>query len=95
MIARRRSCATKRPELKPGLILIDANLGDAKTGLELVQGLNRMEARKEMRIYLFSSADEADLLHLVKQCGADGYILKGVGATEFCDQVKRALSTTA
>lgn len=59
---------------RPDLILMDYNMPGLK-GDEMCRILKR-HANGQIRILIFSSEPEADLVDIVGKCGADGYICK-------------------
>lgn len=78
-------------ELRPRLVLMDVNLGSAKSGPAVVRGLNAMAIRKEMVVLFYSSQPEEELVRLVDECKADGYIRKGCSMEELEQRVTAAL----
>lgn len=61
----------------PDLILMDYNM-PGLMGDEMCRILKRNSAGKDLRIVIFSSEPEQDLVEIVGRCGADGYIRKNV-----------------
>lgn len=66
--------ATVVRSANPDLILMDYNMPGLK-GDEMCRILKR-NAQGDIRIVIFSSEPERDLIDVVHQCGADGYICK-------------------
>lgn len=62
---------------QPHLVLLDYNMPSLK-GDDLCQILKRNVINPDMRIVIYSSEPESDLMSIVASCGADGYIPKGV-----------------
>lgn len=62
---------------QPDLILLDYNMPLIK-GDDLCQILKRNVQDAELKIVIFSSEPESDLIRIVADCGADGYIRKNV-----------------
>lgn len=58
----------------PDVILMDYNMPGLK-GDEMCRILKR-NAASDLRIIIFSSEPEADLVSIIGECGADGYICK-------------------
>jgi DNA-binding response OmpR family regulator len=76
---------------KPDLVLLDVNMpflsGDQVLGL-----VRDLPDLCDVRIYLFSSNDEASLRRMARELGADGYIPKTAMASDFAQRVERALA---
>lgn len=68
--------ATVRAE-EPDLVLLDYNMPTLR-GDDLCTILKRNAISPGMRIVIFSSEPESDLVEIVARCGADGYIRKNV-----------------
>lgn len=64
-------------EQNPDIILMDYNMPSIK-GDDLCQILKRNQVNPDMRIVIFSSEPEMDLINITRRCGADGYIRKNV-----------------
>jgi len=64
-------------EQNPDIILMDYNMPSIK-GDDLCQILKRNQVNPDMRIIIFSSEPEMDLINITRRCGADGYIRKNV-----------------
>lgn len=64
-------------EQSPDIILMDYNMPSIK-GDDLCQILKRNQVNPDMRIIIFSSEPEMDLINITRRCGADGYIRKNV-----------------
>lgn len=63
--------------MHPDLILMDYNM-PGLMGDEMCRILKRNAAGRDLRIVIFSSEPEQDLVQIVERCGADGYIRKNV-----------------
>lgn len=74
-------------QANPDLVLMDYNMPGLK-GDEMCRILKR-NAAADIRIVIFSSEPEPDLVAIVSRCGADGYISK----QEPGHRLLRALST--
>jgi CheY-like chemotaxis protein len=74
----------------PDLILLDYNMPSLK-GDNVCTILKRTLVGRSVRIVLYSSEPEADLLAITERCGADGYIRKDVPAPELLYRVGREL----
>lgn len=74
----------------PDLILMDYNMPALK-GDDLVAILKRNMMQDEMKIYIFSSEPEPDLIRITDRCGADGYIKKNVAGHLLLRQIESAL----
>lgn len=73
----------------PDLILLDYNMPGLR-GDDLCQILKR-NISDRTRIILFSAEEESDLVRIVAECGADGYIKKSTPAHELVQLVWRYL----
>lgn len=71
---------------QPDLVLLDYNM-PALTGDKICQILKRNVMNAQMRVYLYSSEPERDLIAIASECGADGYIRKNVPARELIARV--------
>ncbi|MCP4654072.1 MAG: response regulator [bacterium] len=80
-----------RELVRPRLIMVDVDLDTAGSGLAVVQGLNAMAIRKEMVLLFYSSRPEEELVRLVAEYQADGYIMKGCSGEELERQVAAEL----
>lgn len=76
-------------KLEPDLVLIDLNM-PGLSGSSLAELIRRESWAKPVRIFFFSSTDDAKMQALVEETGADGYIRKGDGI-ELRDKVANAL----
>lgn len=79
-------------EIRPALILMDVEMGFARSGPALVDALKRMAVTSAIRIYFHSSLPERQLADLVRKHDADGYITKGLDVATFVRKVKEALA---
>ncbi|MBN2247500.1 MAG: response regulator [Coriobacteriia bacterium] len=71
---------------RPDLVLLDYNM-PALTGDKICEILKRNVLESHMRVFLFSSEPEKDLIDIADRCGADGYIRKNVPAAELVARV--------
>lgn len=78
-------------EQKPSLVLMDYNMPMIK-GSELCKILKRNVTDHEMKVVIFSSEPETDLVRIVAECGADGYIKKNVAGHVLLQRVEGALN---
>jgi CheY-like chemotaxis protein len=78
--------ATVRIE-EPDLVLLDYNMPIIK-GDDLCQILKRNLPNENMKIVIFSSESESDLIDIVKRAGADGYIQKNVAGHLLLQQIE-------
>ena len=62
--------------LKPGLILMDLNIGQDNTGAAAVAALKRSRVGRDIPVLLYSSAEPRALAQKARDCGADGYLSK-------------------
>lgn len=86
--------ATAVREAEPSLVLLDYNMPALK-GDKLCEILKRNMAGDGMRVYIFSSEPEHDLVRIVAQSGADGYLKKNLPADELLRQVGEIIGTRA
>jgi CheY-like chemotaxis protein len=75
---------------EPDLILMDYNMPALK-GDDLCQILKRNVMKEGMKIVIFSSEPEQDLIRIVASCGADGYIRKNAAGHLLLQQIETAL----
>jgi two-component system phosphate regulon response regulator PhoB len=78
----------------PDLILMDYNMPVVK-GDDLCQILKRNAVNSEMKIVIFSSEPEMDLVRIVDGCGADGYIPKNVAGHVLLKNIEDILECPA
>lgn len=76
---------------QPDLILLDYNMPAIK-GDDLCSILKRNVISPGMRIVIFSSEPESDLVEIVARCSADGYIKKNVPAPQLLQSIEDALA---
>lgn len=74
----------------PDLILMDYNMPALK-GDDLCQILKRNVMNADMKIVIFSSEPEVDLIRIVANCGADGYIRKNSAGHVLLREIESAL----
>lgn len=77
---------------QPELILMDYNMPSLK-GDDLCQILKRNNVGTGMKIVLFSSESELDLIEIAGRCGADGYIKKDVPTAILLQRINTVLET--
>lgn len=75
---------------EPDLILMDYDMPTLK-GDDLCKILKRNVMRAGMKIIIFSSEPEQDLIRIVANCGADGYISKNAAGHLLLQQIDTAL----
>lgn len=75
---------------EPDLILMDYHMPSIK-GDDLCLILKRNAIKEGLKIMIFSSESENELLRIAGRCGADGYIKKSLPGHQLLDQVGRAL----
>ncbi len=78
-------------EVNPDVILLDYNMPSIK-GDDLCAILKRNLIKSDMRIVIFSSEPESDLIQIVARCGADGYIKKNVAGHVLLNSIESKLS---
>jgi DNA-binding response OmpR family regulator len=78
--------------VKPALLLLDANMPtlDGKTICSLVK-----RHLPKLPIALFSSLSAAELAALVRQCGADGYIVKTADYVKVARDIRTIINRAA
>lgn len=74
----------------PDIVLLDYNMPTIK-GDDLCAILKRNMANPAMRIVIFSSEPESDLISIVARCGADGYIQKNVAGHVLLQEIHNHL----
>jgi DNA-binding response OmpR family regulator len=78
----------------PQLVLLDYNMPAIK-GDKICEILKRNMDNADMRIFIFSSEPESDLVRIVSQCGADGYVRKNLPASELLSQIGTIMGKAA
>jgi len=78
----------KAQELKPDLILLDIGLPNLN-GLQAANRIHQV-APDAAIIFLTQNSDE-ELVQAALRCGAQGYVLKGKGASELLPAIEQAL----
>lgn len=84
--------ATVRSE-DPDIILLDYNMPSIK-GDDLCMILKRNTSNPDLKIVIFSSEPESDLVNIVRRCGADGYVKKNVAGHILLQHINECLSGT-
>lgn len=79
---------------QPDLLLLDINM-PAVPGDELFALFKEHAVLRDVPVVFFSSNDEADLRHLVRQSGARGYIPKSAVGADFAARVQGLLAQPA
>lgn len=74
----------------PDVILLDYNMPSIK-GDEVCAALKRNDVNPGMKIFIFSSEPEEDLVGIVERSGADGYIRKGTAGHQLLRRVREIL----
>lgn len=77
---------------QPDLVLMDYNMPALK-GDDLCRILKRNVIREDMKIVIFSSEPEHDLIEIVQRCGADGYIKKNVAGHILLQKIEEHLDS--
>ena len=78
---------------EPDCVLIDVNM-PALSGGEIVK-LVRKVMIKNLKIIFHSSKEENELIQLVNECGADGYVKKGADKSELVNKIKSVLKVNS
>lgn len=86
--------AAKVREEQPDLVLMDYNMPIIK-GDDLCKILKRNSGERSMKIVIFSSEPESDLVRIVSECGADGYIKKNAAGHVLLQRIEGALESLA
>lgn len=76
--------------VSPALVLLDHNMPSIK-GDALCKILKDSSLNAGMKIVLFSAEEEALLKELSKECGADGYLMKGIPPAELVKEIEKFL----
>lgn len=79
---------------EPALVLLDYNMPAIK-GDKICEILKRNMTHSDMRIFIFSSEPESDLVRIVSQCGADGYLRKNLSAEVLLAEIGTILRDAA
>jgi len=74
---------------EPDLVLLDYNMPSLK-GDDLCKILKRNVINPDMKIIIFSSEPESDLVDITARCGADGYIKKNVPGHMLLSRIEQA-----
>lgn len=77
----------------PDIVLLDYNMPSIK-GDDLCAILKRNLINPAMKIIIFSSEPESDLINIVGRCGADGFIKKNVPGHLLLQRIEAATRTT-
>lgn len=75
----------------PDLVLLDYNMPGVNGG-ELCRILKRNYCGGSVKIVLYSAEDESDLVRIVSECGADGYIRKSTPPAQLIAAIEAALA---
>lgn len=75
--------------MKPDCVLIDISMPGI-TGDKITKVIR--EKNVDAKIVLFSAKEESELLELVVECGANGFIMKTENKAEFIKKVKEFVS---
>jgi DNA-binding NarL/FixJ family response regulator len=78
--------ATKAPELKPDVILMDVNMPKA-SGLEALVAIRQI--MPDVKVLFLTISDKEEDLFTAIRYGAQGYLLKSTSVPELLDAVKR------
>lgn len=81
-------------EAEPVLVLLDYNMPALK-GDKICEILKRNMTGSDMRIFIFSSEPESDLVRIVSQSGADGYLRKSLPASELLVEIGTIMRNAA
>lgn len=77
---------------EPDLVLLDYNMPTLR-GDDLCTILKRNAINPGMRIVIFSSEPENDLVEITARCGADGYIKKNVPGHLLLQRIESVVQT--
>lgn len=70
----------------PHIAVVDINL-PGKDGIELTRSIK--EDHPETRVLILTMSDEFTIIKTALEAGADGYLLKNAGKTEFLEAVRK------
>ena len=73
---------------KPDCVLMDVSM-PASDGAEISESVKGLS---KIKIILYSAKEEEELKRLARECGADGYIKKGVGPSRLIEQVRSTIA---
>lgn len=79
---------------KPDIILLDVTM-PGLGGVDIARLLRTTDAGRRACLLLHSGRPASELATAVAECGADGYITKGLDESEFLREVERLLSARA
>lgn len=74
-------------KFQPDIVLLDFDM-PALTGDKLAASLSKLRATQHAVFIFHSAEDEDKLIHAVEQCGAAGYIPKGLSKLEFLTRLQ-------
>ncbi|TLM66853.1 MAG: response regulator [Actinobacteria bacterium] len=77
----------------PDVVLLDYNMPAIK-GDELCRILKRNSVNPDMKVLIFSSEPEHDLVEIVSRSGADGYIPKNIAGHILLQRINASVSCT-
>lgn len=75
----------------PDIVLLDYNMPSLK-GDDLCKILKRNVMNPDMKIVIFSSESENDLVRITAECGADGYIRKNTAGHVLLQRIEQAVA---
>jgi DNA-binding response OmpR family regulator len=78
----------------PDVVLLDFDL-PALTGDRLAMNIRGLRSARGLKIFFHSAEDEGLLEDAVSRTGANGFIPKGLGRTEFLKRLRHLLAATA
>lgn len=77
---------------RPDVVLLDYNMPGINGG-DLCTILKRNSCGGSAKIVLYSAEEEGDLVRIVSECGADGYIRKNTPPPQLVSALERVLRT--
>lgn len=76
---------------KPDAVLVDVML-PGKSGFDVCKKIKSDSRFKGVKVLLYTVLSEEDMKDRAKECGADGYITKGISVDELVSQLKDVMA---
>lgn len=83
---------TKLPDARPDVVLLDIQLSEKKTGIDLIKPLKK--ALPGTRIVMLTVVEDSEKLFQAIRCGADGYMLKSTPLRQLPKIIQEAADGT-
>jgi CheY-like chemotaxis protein len=79
-----QECVEKIEEVKPDMVILDVMM-PGKDGLWACAVIKSRPEFEKVKVVLYTALPEDEIRLKAKLCGADGFMQKGIGYTEFID----------